>query len=65
VATRAAATTRGPNALLGVGLELGRPRGVTVTLNVDGELHFVGAPGGSFTEDGGASVLAWVGLDWY
>lgn len=57
-------TQRGPNALLGIGFELGRPRGASVTINVDGELHFVSSPGRD-DERGGSSVSAWVGVDWY
>jgi hypothetical protein len=53
-------TDQGLNALAGVGAAIGRPRGVTVSINVEAQSHAMG--GGT---DRVGAVSAWLGLDWY
>lgn len=56
-------TETGPNVLAGAGVAFGRPRGLTLTLNVDGQVHYTSR--GS-SEPRSVSVgSVWLGLDWY
>jgi len=64
IAHQDATTERGPNLLVGLGLEVGRPSGASVTLNAEAQLHEVAVAGESAGRPR-ATASAWIGVDWY